>query len=109
MGCFDKSWYTCSQIHYDCSLYENTLKTPESFDLWAKKGPDTFLERTRLLNRILHSHLQQGGRVLVGNQEYCWSVWDGQPLGEFLAMDTEDKVLLFHLHLLDLILLPGGE
>ncbi|QEF98802.1 DNA polymerase I, thermostable [Stieleria maiorica] len=29
------------------------------------------------------------GTLMLGTNEYRWSVWDGQPLGKYIAMDTE--------------------
>lgn len=36
------------------------------------------------------------GTLSLGEQQYPWTVWDGQPLGKYIAMDTETTLAKQH-------------
>jgi len=37
------------------------------------------------------------GTLQLGSEQFEWSVWDGQPLGQYVAMDTETTLIVEHL------------
>ena len=37
------------------------------------------------------------GTLQLGSEQFEWSAWDGQPLGQYVAMDTETTLIVEHL------------
>lgn len=65
-------------------------------------APDTYLTDERAAVQ-LELHLPQqsfdpgryenAGTITLGDASHQWSVWDGQPLGKYIALDTETTLI----------------